>query len=1680
MILRNLLLALLPFSLHGQVSPDIVVNEFMASNTRTAVPNALPGTFEDWIELKNVGANPLDLGGWRLTDTVANLKLWTFPANTTIAPGGFLVVIASGQNQPDTKGNLHTNFKLSKTGEYLALVHPDGTVASSYGPAGSEYPPQSDDSSYGRHPVSADSVFFSTPTPGSENAGSGVAKVPPLAITPKRGFYQSAQSITLSTTADTATIYYTTDGSPPLNASGNPTASAQTYRGPLAINRTTVLRASAALAGFAASDALSHTFVLLDIDGAAANGSDPGGLNTPFLQQTQPAGYGSLSSGDYNMSTAVSRSTAQSTGHGGISVSQAMLQGMRDVPTISIALPTDDFVGGNGIYTNSQSQGLAWERACSAEFIPAANDTRSDFQENCGLRVQGGASRIPSRSPKHSLSFRFREEYGAGRLKEALFPDSEVANFNSIALRAGYNNSWIHSDGNQRSRASMIRDQWMRESMLEMGSEDAGRGFLAHVFINGLYWGLHNVAERQDNAHYAAYNGGDSDLIDALNGTTFVEGNATAWNAMKSVVNTKNWANIQQVLDVDAYIDFQILQRYGANQDLKVDGNWRAAGGGPFTTPTEMRPWKLYSWDGERVLENQNATNVPLDPMGIRGVLETMPEYRLRVSDRAQFHLTGDGALTPSRCQARWAKYAVSLDKAMIAESARWGDHRRNPAYTRTDWLAEQNRLYTTYFPVRTANVINRMVADNLYENVEQPEFRINGTVSAGGYLAPGSALSVTGPEGLIYYTLDGSDPANPDGSVNPAAFSIASGTATEVAFPFESSGWRYLAGTTALSNSNVTVGNGSYNSGDWKHESFNDGAWTPGTGLMGGLLSNSIDAAPANTNIDIGPNGARYPTVYFRKSFNVTNATEIVALNLAVIRDDGFILYLNGKEIFRDNVGTGVIDYHFYTGDQANESVIPTTTYPLAPGDLREGANVIAIEVHNANAGSSDLGVDVALEFNRAIGASAITLPASSELTARSRVGSSWSAPVSGTFLLEQAASSANLAISEINYHPREATLLEKNEALPLALNDGDEFEFIELLNTSGSPLNLAGSALTNGVALEFGFRVLAPGERAVIVRNPEAFLKRYGSSLSLSIAGIYRGGLDNGGETLTLVTPTGTIIDSVTYSDAGSWPSRPDGAGSSLERIDPAADPDLSSSWTSSVAYDGSPGISGEFTDQRIVLNEVSSNSANDFIEIYNTTASAIDLSGWLISDSKDVYPSFQFPATTIPAMGYLAIDATVFDAPATHVISNYSGASGFAPTTVTSAAHGLTTGDLISIRGYGGFSAYNDSFEITVINNNTFSIDALFLDNNAIKGSWRRGRPFGLSAGNGDDLWLLETDDNGNPVAFVDHIEFAAADPDRTLGRWLDGAGYDTLFPMLSETKAATNSGPFLGPVFLSEVHYDPTGTESHEFVEITNQGGDTIALANWKLRGGVDFDFTADHSLAPGASIVLVSFDPVSDTALAKGFRITFGIDTSIALAGPFSDGPLNNNQGTVRLQKAGPAPGFNQITVDEVRYFATPPWPVAAAGNGSSLQRIPALGFGNFASSWTASSPTPGTSGGETYPDWATANGVGSGSGDPDGDLLSNLLEFALGTDPNSPTTQPTYLVTSGTGIISFPVHTGRQGVQLFFETSTNLLNWAPVTTISAGVNGEIQTREFEFSQAANQKLYWRLRAIQTP
>ncbi len=101
----------------------------------------------------------------------------------------------------------------------------------------------------------------------------------------------------------------------------------------------------------------------------------------------------------------------------------------------------------------------------------------------------------------------------------------------------------------------------MRDCLTEMGHRDAGQGFFVHLYLNGIYWGLYNLHERPIASHYAAYNGGDEESIDAINGDPqrggrVSDGTVNEWAQLKSVVAGRNWERICELLDVDNFIDW--------------------------------------------------------------------------------------------------------------------------------------------------------------------------------------------------------------------------------------------------------------------------------------------------------------------------------------------------------------------------------------------------------------------------------------------------------------------------------------------------------------------------------------------------------------------------------------------------------------------------------------------------------------------------------------------------------------------------------------------------------------------------------------------------------------------------------------------------------------------------------------------------------------------------------------------------------------------------------------------------------------------------------------------------------------------------------------------------------------------------------------------------------------------
>jgi len=208
-------------------------------------------TYSDWIEIFNGTASPIKLNGWCLSDDATDYSKWPFPA-ITIDPNEYIVVFASGKNRNSAKDSLHTNFKLSGSGEFLALSNPGSSVYSSvFAPA---YPEQYDNISYTLHNGSY--IYSSNPTPGFEN-DSGLFVSPPK-FSRQHDFYDAPFKLVVSSEQSGTDIYYTTDASTPDALNGI------LYSDSISITKTTVVRAIAVIADTAASITVTRSYIFPD------------------------------------------------------------------------------------------------------------------------------------------------------------------------------------------------------------------------------------------------------------------------------------------------------------------------------------------------------------------------------------------------------------------------------------------------------------------------------------------------------------------------------------------------------------------------------------------------------------------------------------------------------------------------------------------------------------------------------------------------------------------------------------------------------------------------------------------------------------------------------------------------------------------------------------------------------------------------------------------------------------------------------------------------------------------------------------------------------------------------------------------------------------------------------------------------------------------------------------------------------------------------------------------------------------------------------------------------------------------------------------------------------------------------------------------------------------------------
>ena len=207
---------------------DVVLNEFLARNDKGITD--VDGKTSDWIELYNPGDGPMAMSGWALTDDSGAPQQWVFP-EVSIPAGGYLVLFASGKDRRDPAGELHTNFKLSGSGDGLALADPDGVIVQSLG---EPYPFQLDDISYGTHTESG-AFYLEPPTPGAANTASTASLgLGDVSFSPSGGVFTEPFELILGG-PPVGQLRVTLDGSEPDESSAP-------YTGPITVTTTAQVR----------------------------------------------------------------------------------------------------------------------------------------------------------------------------------------------------------------------------------------------------------------------------------------------------------------------------------------------------------------------------------------------------------------------------------------------------------------------------------------------------------------------------------------------------------------------------------------------------------------------------------------------------------------------------------------------------------------------------------------------------------------------------------------------------------------------------------------------------------------------------------------------------------------------------------------------------------------------------------------------------------------------------------------------------------------------------------------------------------------------------------------------------------------------------------------------------------------------------------------------------------------------------------------------------------------------------------------------------------------------------------------------------------------------------------------------------------------------------------------------
>jgi hypothetical protein len=551
---------------------EVRIHELLASNGATVVDE--DGDYSDWIELRNSGSAAVNLAGWGLSDSPGSPMKWVFPDSMVIGAGTHVLVWASGKNRRHPSGPLHTSFSLAASGETVVLTAPGGTLVDSV-----SYPALPRDLSYGRlQSGGAGWFFFEQPTPGSANTTNGYANLmTPPEFSHSGGFHTTPFNLNVEAGNPNWTIYYTLDGSEPDPARVG--SGART-------NRVTRLWTGTLQVG----SRQGSPNVFSQIPTTA--------LIWGWQQQWVPP------AGEVFKATVV-RAVAYDPASGRLSkpvtrsflVDPGIHNRYGNLPVVSLVSDhVHLFDNASGIYVpgtthdgsnpRTQNPFRGWEKPASIEFFEGG---QLAFGGDIGIRNQGSTTPAAMQKGLHVIA---REEQGSESIPHRLFPNGK----SPAGAQTDFKRFVIRAWGSARHWEAIFTDAY-HQQLAATSDLEIQEYRPAVVFINGEYWGLHELREASKNSWYhQARTGIDRndpgfDLLDYA-GQIIDEGDAVHWNETVAYINSNNPAtdafynHVAGRVDLKNFAEYIIHCVFTGKRDWPtqneamwrprtVDGRWR-------------------------------------------------------------------------------------------------------------------------------------------------------------------------------------------------------------------------------------------------------------------------------------------------------------------------------------------------------------------------------------------------------------------------------------------------------------------------------------------------------------------------------------------------------------------------------------------------------------------------------------------------------------------------------------------------------------------------------------------------------------------------------------------------------------------------------------------------------------------------------------------------------------------------------------------------------------------------------------------------------------------------------------------------------------------------------------------------------------------------------------------------